>query len=114
MFDDETSIRTDFYFWKIYIFSTERFLISSPSKPTPVVLSQCDIKTIILQAYECGKLLYYSIILTISCLDICDSVVWTYDTFENNVGIDHKLPKYLKESCVLGFDQQIFSENCFC
>ena len=28
------------------------------------------------------------------------SVVWTCHTFENNFGMEHKLPKYLKESYV--------------
>ena len=30
------------------------------------------------------------------------SVVWIYDTFENNLGMEHIYTKYLKESCELG------------
>ena len=32
-------------------------------------------------------------------------VVWTMDTFENNIGIHHKFTKYFKDSCWLDFDQ---------
>ena len=44
--------------------------------------------------------------LTHSCLKISlTSVVWTFDDFKNNLGITHKFTKYLKEGCVLDFDQ---------
>ena len=36
------------------------------------------------------------------------SVVWTCHTFENNFRIKHKFAKYLKESCRLSSDEQIF------
>ena len=44
--------------------------------------------------------------LTLSCLNIAlTRVVWTTDTFEDNIGINHKFTKYLKESCGLDLDQ---------
>ena len=36
------------------------------------------------------------------------SVVWTYDTFENNFQINHKFEKYLKGSFQLVSDQHFF------
>ena len=42
--------------------------------------------------------------LTLSCLEILTSVVWTFDTFENNFGINHIFTKKW-ESSVLDFDQ---------
>ena len=33
-------------------------------------------------------------------LGFLTSVVWTYDTFENNSTIDHSVTKYLKKSCM--------------
>ena len=30
---------------------------------------------------------------------------WTFDTFEDNFGSNHKFAKYLNECCVLDFDQ---------
>ena len=44
--------------------------------------------------------------LTLSCPEISvTSVVWTYDTYENNLGNDYKLKKYLKRSCWLVSDK---------
>ena len=37
--------------------------------------------------------------------DNLSSVVWTFDTFENNFVINHRFTKSLKESCGLDFDQ---------
>ena len=36
------------------------------------------------------------------------SVVWNYATFENNFQSNHKLEKYLKESCRLVSDKHFF------
>ena len=45
--------------------------------------------------------------LTLSCLEMfLTSVVWTFHTYENNLGVDHTFTKYLKESCVFDFDQR--------
>ena len=33
------------------------------------------------------------------------SVVWTYDTFENNLEINHRLEKYFNESSSLDSDE---------
>ena len=35
---------------------------------------------------------------------LLDKVVLTFDTFEINIGINHKFTKYLKKSCGLDFD----------
>ena len=41
--------------------------------------------------------------LTLSLLKIfLTSVVWTFDTYEHNLRINHRFTKDLKESCVLG------------
>ena len=37
-------------------------------------------------------------------------VVWTFESFKNNFGINHKFTKYLKESRVLDFDQHFYLE----
>ena len=47
-----------------------------------------------------------AVLLTLSYLELFGtSVVWTVDTFENNLAINHKFIKYLKEKCVFDFDQ---------
>ena len=52
-------------------------------------------------------------LLTLSCLEIfLTNVVWTFNIFENNFGIKPKFTKYLKEDCVMDFDQH-FSCICF-
>ena len=33
------------------------------------------------------------------------NVVWSYENFENNFGMDKKMTKYLKKSCSLSSDQ---------
>ena len=38
-------------------------------------------------------------------MEILAENVKTTETFENNFGTNHKFIKYLKESCVLDFDQ---------
>ena len=44
--------------------------------------------------------------LTLSCLEIfLTSVVWTFDIFENYIGIYYKFTRHLKESCSKCFDQ---------
>ena len=44
--------------------------------------------------------------LTYPCLEIyLTSVVWTFDTFQNNSDINHKFTKYLKKNCGLDLDQ---------
>ena len=47
-----------------------------------------------------------------------ESVVRTFDTFQNNFGINHKFTKYLKESCGFDFNQHFsfkyFLKKCFC
>ena len=51
--------------------------------------------------------------LTHSCLEIyLISVVWTGNTFENNIGMKLILAKYLKESCRQSSDEQL-SLKCF-
>ena len=40
------------------------------------------------------------LILTHPCLHVpLEIVVWIYDTFDNNFGIDNDFTKYLNESC---------------
>ena len=43
--------------------------------------------------------------------DLLTDVVWTYNTFENNFGIDHRITKYLKENCGLGSVGTIIDYN---
>ena len=44
--------------------------------------------------------------LTHSCLEISlTDVLWTFDTFEYNFGMNHIFKKYLKENCELGSDE---------
>ena len=50
---------------------------------------------------------------TINALEISStSLVWTYGTSENNFGINHKLEKYLLDSC-LSISDQHFSLKYF-
>ena len=43
---------------------------------------------------------------THACLEFSmSSVVWTYDTFEINFGINHNFENYLKEICWICSDQ---------
>ena len=49
--------------------------------------------------------------LTYSCLEISISVVWTSDTFESNLRMNHKFTNYLKESCGLDFDEHFSFKN---
>ena len=52
--------------------------------------------------------------LTHSCPEITmPRAVCIYDNFENNVGIECKFGKYLKESCLLGSNQHIFFNFLF-
>ena len=45
--------------------------------------------------------------LTHLCHDVYSTcVVWTFQTFENNFGMQHKFTKYLKESCRQCCDEQ--------
>ena len=44
------------------------------------------------------------------CLEISltfNSVIWTISIFQNSFGINHKFTKYLKESLLLDFDQNL-------
>ena len=50
------------------------------------------------------------IIIPLSHLEILTSLVWTWDTFENNFKIDHKFARYLKELWV-GFGSTFFPSN---
>ena len=45
---------------------------------------------------------------TATCLAIGTNVVWTFITFDDNFVTKHKFTKYLKESCVLGTDDDFF------
>ena len=54
-------------------------------------------------------------VLTHSCLQVSGTllyVVWTSDSFENNVGIKCVSGKYLKENCLSVWDSH-FSFKCF-
>ena len=51
--------------------------------------------------------------LSRACLDnFYTSVVWIFDTFENNFGIEFEFKKYLKENCWLCPNED-FSLKCF-
>ena len=43
---------------------------------------------------------------------LCSSVVWTWGTFEDNFEINHKLEKYLKESCLMVSDKHLAVKVC--
>ena len=68
--------------------------LSSELRRTGYSRGACDIVGVVVE--------YIARALTNSCLT---RVVWTLRTFGNNLGINHKFTKYLKESCGADFDQ---------